>query len=79
MRDSVSATASAAHQPSPWSTTVRQHPLMAIDSPSRAPSATVGASKERRVAEPAWVTERTRPSSSTIPVNIKVTLRVGWR
>ena len=35
VRSSVSVTASAAHQPSPSSTTVRQQPLTAIESPMR--------------------------------------------
>src|SRR5579859_2417129 len=66
VRRSVSSTASAAHQPAPTSTTVRQQPLTAIESPILASSMTSEASKTNR--GPARL--RSRPSSSMIPVNM---------
>ena len=48
VRPSVSGTASAAHQPGPRLTTVRQQPLTAMESPICVPSVTVAAEKTSR-------------------------------
>src|SRR5437588_538709 len=53
--------------------TVRLMPSTAIESPSRAPSATTRASTVIRTPSPHFSTERTRPNSSTMPVNINLT------
>ena len=66
VRPRVSATTSAAHQPGPSSTTVRQQPFTAMESPTRLPSMTVTASNTRRAPS----LDANVPSSSTSPVNI---------
>ena len=57
------------------SATVRQQPLTAIESPSPASSRTVAARMVSRIASPWSSTASTVPSSSTIPVNIQVSVR----
>src|SRR5882724_4861753 len=71
VRRSVSSTASAAHQPSPSSTAVRQQPLTAMEAPRTASSRTVVASISRRAPVALAMTARTVPSSSTRPVNTR--------
>src|SRR5438552_5379680 len=66
VRESDSSTTSASHQPSPTSTTVTQHPLAAIESPTFASWVTSVAAKRKRLPSRA----ASVPSSSTIPVNI---------
>ena len=51
------------------STTVRQTPLTAMESPCCAPSVTTGPRRRKREASPRFSTAVTSPSSSTIPVN----------
>src|SRR5690606_24213750 len=66
-----SATTSAANPSACTSTTVRQTPFTAIDAPSAASSTTTAASTTSRDAASPRVWARTRPTSSTIPVNIR--------
>ena len=70
VRASVSATASAAHHPAPRSTTVRQQPLTAMESPTGLPSVTTAAVEDETGSRRRPAGRRRRPISSTIPVNI---------
>src|SRR5438874_4608977 len=69
VRSSVSATTSNASCPPSCSTTVRQIPSMATESPR--PATVCGASTRSRVPSK----ETTRPSSRTMPVNMRRRLR----
>lgn len=65
----VSAITSAVNSSPSWSTTVRQTPLTAMESPCRAPSVTTGPRRRKRQASSRVSTAVISPSSSTIPVN----------
>ena len=71
VRASVSVTASAAQRVGEHSTTVRQQPLTAIESPMFASSTTRFASISMRAPPSFGMIARTWPSSSTMPVNIR--------
>src|ERR1019366_5316129 len=71
VRCSVSAITSAVNVLSAASTTVRQAPLTAIESPRAASAATCGPRTVSRAAPARASTATTSPSSSTIPVNIR--------
>src|SRR5439155_23537061 len=72
VRPSASRDRSNESPSSPRSTTVRHTPLTAIDAPVSDPSRTV-----RHATEiPRGEIERTEPSSSTIPVNIRLHLQI---
>src|SRR4051812_29033743 len=74
-RPSVSGTASNARWPFEASTTVRQTPSIATESPTAACAAVSGAWTTSRTPPSPPSTASTRPSSRTIPVNTRATLR----
>ncbi len=84
-RCSVSAITSALNSPVPaascsgLSTTVRQTPLTAMESPCRAPEQTSGPRRRIREESPISSMETTSPSSSMMPVNTRVLLALGAR
>lgn len=65
----VSAITSAVNSSPSWSTTVRQTPLTAMESPCCAPWVTTGPRRRKRQASSRVSTAVISPSSSTIPVN----------
>ena len=69
MTSRVSFTASKTSVVGVTSTTVRQAPFTATESPTAMPSVTAGASTAMRVSSPRGVRSITRPTLSTIPVN----------
>src|SRR5215212_988986 len=74
-RFSVSPMTSALNAPSgSTSTTVRQTPFTAIESPCPASAVTTGPRMTRRAESPRSSLPTTSPSSSTIPVNIDARL-----
>src|SRR4051794_5817859 len=75
VRRSVSGTASNARTPSRVSTTVRQTPPIATESPTAAAAAVAGASTRRRTPASPPSTAATRPRSRTMPVNTTPRLR----
>ena len=85
VRSSVSGTASTPNQSSAHSTMVRQQPFTAMDAPRVTSSSTVVASMTTRRPSSTLSTDRTTPSSSTIPVNMFPVLSCvsdpweGWR
>ena len=70
----VSRITSAVNVPPAWPETVRQTPLTAMESPPATSPVTWGPRTVSRAASPRSSTATTSPSSSTMPVNIRVSL-----
>ena len=77
VRVRVSAMRSAVKVLPCMAATVRQHPLTLMESPRLASWVTVGASTVSRAQSSLVSSRTTRPSSSTIPVNISDSSRCG--